>query len=102
MLICISTDGEGKTHMESGLIDLQEVGYDFEAVPTAKLRGMFHCPVDMAATYPLLVELSLCYKDTQLFVNQRHVEWGLKKAGISPEGLELLQAMLASQGGRAD
>ena len=81
----------------SGLIDLQEVGYDFEAVPTARLRAMFDGTVDLATVYPLLVELTLGFTDTPLIIHQRHVELGLRKAGMTPDGLERLEAMLAGQ-----
>jgi hypothetical protein len=95
-------DGEGKTLMELGLIDVQEVGYDFEAVPTARLRAMFDVPVDLAAVYPLLVELTLGFTDTPLFIHQRLVELRLKKAGMTQDGLEQLEAMLAGQAVHVD
>jgi hypothetical protein len=86
--------GEGKTLRELGLIDLIEAGYDYEAVPTARLRAMFGGPVDMAAVYPLLAELTLSYKNTLLFINQRHVELRLLRAGMTQDGLGQLEEML--------
>ena len=100
-------DGTGRTLRELGLIELCDVGlqsrgYDFEVVPTDRLRAMFGGSIDLAAVYPLLVELTVSCKDSTVFINQRHVEWRLRQAGMTPDGLELLEAMLAGQAGRTD
>jgi hypothetical protein len=88
---------EGHLLKEVGLIELREAGDDCEAEPTDKLRAMCDCRPDLDTLYPNLVELVICFKYPRMFINQRHVEWRLMRAGMTQDGLELLQDMISQE-----
>ena len=87
---------EGHTLKELGMIEVREDGDGFDVQPTAKLRAMVESGIELETLYPLLVELVMCHCPMRLFVNQRHVEWRLLRAGMTRDGLEQLDDMLRS------
>jgi hypothetical protein len=88
--------GEGYTLKELGLLEVsfREREFDFEVQPTQLLRRMCEHRPDLETLYPLLVEMVLCFRYSDPFANQRHVAWRLLKAGMTQDGVELLEEML--------
>ena len=82
-------NGLGKALSELGLLSVKRPVCDYHVEPTDKLRAMFYGRVDLAHVYPLLCEM--------LVENSRQVEWKLKAAGMTDDGLEAFNEMLCSQ-----
>jgi hypothetical protein len=83
--------GFGTARCDLGLLKATERGTYVDAEPTDRLRWMFGGSVNLATVYPLLTELMASYQEGG---GDRHVEWKLKAAGMTDDGLEAFNEML--------
>jgi hypothetical protein len=89
---------EGSALKELGLINVREMDEEeLEVEPTEQLRAMFVGNPSMEDVYPLLVEVVMIFRYSNLpsFVDVRVVESKLRALGITEDGLTGLYDLLS-------